>query len=375
MEIESLEHLDRVLASRQGLRGVRLQDLDLTRREDALLAADPRGAVVLGGVLTPALNEHLRSHGAVIFPVVPGCPVDVYRAHLYDPDELYRGLEAGYEATVDARAYTWSRDGSVAHDALTTLLRAMHDDAVADALDEAVLGRGCVGVMGGHALARGGSGYRDAALLGRALARAGYLVLTGGGPGAMEAANLGARLHELDEEALEVAVEDLGATPDFADDVTAWARTGMAVRRRHPAPSTPASLGVPTWFYGHEPPNPFACLQAKFFSNAVREDALLARSSAGVVYLPGAAGTVQELFQAVTPGYYGVDGGVPLVLVGREHWTGELPVWPLLQSLSAGRPLARRLGLVSDGSRHADVLSLLDEAAPAHAADVSRPPP
>ncbi len=97
----------------------------------------------------------------------------------------------------------WSRDGSAAHDALTTLLRAMHDDAVADALDEAVRGRRCVGVMGGHAVARGSDGYREAALLGRALARAGHLVLTGGGPGAMEAANLGARLHEVDEDTLE----------------------------------------------------------------------------------------------------------------------------------------------------------------------------
>ncbi len=91
MEIESLDHLDRVLASGRGLRGARLQNLDLTRREDVLLQTDPRGAVVLGGVLSPALDEHLREHGAVIFPVVPGCPVDVYRAHLYDPEELYRG--------------------------------------------------------------------------------------------------------------------------------------------------------------------------------------------------------------------------------------------------------------------------------------------
>ncbi len=132
---------------------------------------------------------------------------------------------------------------------------------------------------------------------------------------------------------------------------------------------------MPTWFYGHEPPNPFACLQAKFFSNAVREDALLARSSAGLVYLPGAAGTVQELFQAVTPGYYGADGGVPLVLVGREHWTSDLPVWPLVGSLASGRALARRVHLVDDASTPQDVLAALDDGAGTRPAPGVSPPP
>ena len=69
-------------------------------------------------------------------------------------------------------------------------------------------------------------------------------------------------------------------------------------------PAEVTSVGVPTWFYGHEPPNVFAGAIAKFFSNALREDGLLARCTDGVVYLPGAAGTVQEVFQAVTGHYY-----------------------------------------------------------------------
>ena len=64
------------------------------------------------------------------------------------------------------------------------------------------------------------------------------------------------------------------------------------------------SIGIPTWFYGHEPPNAFASHIAKYFANATREDGLLARSNAGVVFLPGAAGTVQEIFDNATPNYY-----------------------------------------------------------------------
>ena len=48
--------------------------------------------------------------------------------------------------------------------------------------------------MGGHAELRGSGPYRMVAKLGRRLARAGRLIVTGGGPGVMEAANLGAYL-------------------------------------------------------------------------------------------------------------------------------------------------------------------------------------
>ena len=207
-----------------------------------------------------------------------------------------------------------------------TLLRAIHDDSMSDALDELVAGRSVVGVMGGHALERGTAPYADAAQLGAALAREGLLVATGGGPGAMEAANLGALCP--DPSRLEGALRHLAAVPTFAPDVTAWATLALEVRAVD-VPTTdaaPSSIGVPTWFYGHEPPNVFVDRAAKFFSNALREDGLLARCNAGVVVLPGAAGTVQEIFQAATRLYYDRGRPAPLVLVGGEHWTRVVPV-------------------------------------------------
>jgi len=89
---------------------------------------------------------------------------------------------------------------------------------------------------------------------------------------------------------------------------------------------------------------------AKYFSNAVREDGLLARCSAGVIVLPGAAGTVQEVFQLCTRGYYAAPDAVlpPLVLVGVEQWTEVLPVWPLVHALGAGRPMGSAIHLVDE---------------------------
>ena len=67
-----------------------------------------------------------------------------------------------------------------------------------------------------------------------------------------------------------------------------------------------------------------------------------------MVVLPGAAGTVQEIFQAVTPLFYAApDAPVPpLVLVGVEHWSVTVPVWPVLRALGEGRSLGASVHLV-----------------------------
>ena len=129
----------------------------------------------------------------------------------------------------------------------------------------------------------------------------------------------------------------VGVMGGHAPDVAAWARVALGVIADHPAARTVASIGIPTWFYGHEPPNGFAGKIAKFFSNALREDILLVLVTSGVVYLPGAAGTVQEVFQATTPGYCSENGGDPLRAPRRRARAGAAARVPAAQC-ARGRP-------------------------------------
>jgi predicted Rossmann-fold nucleotide-binding protein len=362
-EIQSLAAFDAaVSAGELSMDGWRLQDLDLSSRGRELAVLDPRGAILFGCTLDPADEQLLRSRGAVIFPIPAGLPFRPYRSGLYTAEELYDAVIDGgnYADSTDARCYAFAQSlipvpGSHP-DISATLAMAMHDHAITDAIDEVFEKlpdhRRVVGVMGGHALDRGSSGYREAALLGHTLAEEGLVVLTGGGPGAMEATNLGAACPAAD--LLDPAITRLAAVPSFRPSIQDWARGAIDLRSSLLAewpglrPDGNRSLAVPTWFYGHEPPNVFNTGIAKFFSNPLREDLLLGRAQAGVVVLPGAAGTVQELFQQVNQLYYAdVHEQVPpLVLIGVEFWTTTVPVWPLLQQLAVDRSLAGALHLV-----------------------------
>ncbi|MFD9096045.1 LOG family protein [Streptomyces collinus] len=344
-EIESLAEFDEAVATHGSLARFRVQAVDLTARTETLLTVDTTGAVFLGCPMEPEAASHVGASGALVFPPVPGLPFDPYRGFAYTPGELFDSLGAGYEATPDARAYAWFQRTRSDGDIFASMLRAIHDDAVSDALDELLDGARVVGVMGGHAMARGTTEYAGAARLGRQLTRAGFTVATGGGPGAMEAANLGAYAAPFADAMLEEALLVLAKSPSFRPSVTDWARAAFEVRERWPGGGE--SVGIPTWFYGHEPPNAFAAHIGKYFANSVREDGLLARSGAGVVFLPGAAGTVQEIFDNATPNYYESRGEpTPMVLVDEGHWTRELPAWPLLRSLAGGRAMESRIALV-----------------------------
>ncbi|MGW3148077.1 LOG family protein [Streptomyces sp. NPDC001177] len=344
-EIESLAEFDEVVAELGSLARFRVQAVDLTDRTDALLSVDAAGAVFLGCPMDPEAAARVRATGALVFPPVPDLPFDPYRGFVYSPDELFESLDKGYEATPDARAYGWFQRTKADGDVFASMLRAVHDDAVSDALDELLVDTRVVGVMGGHAMARGTRAYDGAARLGRELARAGLTVATGGGPGAMEAANLGAYAAPFDDGMLTDSLQLLAKAPSFRPSVTDWARAAFEVRDRWPGGGS--SVGIPTWFYGHEPPNAFAAHIAKYFANSVREEGLLARSNAGVVFLPGAAGTVQEIFDNATPNYYESRGEpTPMVLVDRSHWTERLPTWPLLQALARERRMEARIALV-----------------------------
>jgi predicted Rossmann-fold nucleotide-binding protein len=265
-------------------------------------------------------------------------PVDPYREALYTPAELYDVQP--YLRSFDARAYAWSREPPTPQ---ATLTQALHDHAIDEALTVWIAGRRLVGVMGGHDLDRSSPTYADAARLGWMLGQA-HVVATGGGPGAMEAANLGGFLAGSSRDHLATAVATLAGVPSFRPSVDQWAAKARTLTDGTTGRDT---LGVPTWFYGHEPPNLFATAIAKYFRNATREAILLQVCEAGIVFLPGVGGTVQEIFQDACENYYAEPESVaPMVLVGTTYWTEILPVWPLLRSLARGRPMESHIHLV-----------------------------
>ncbi|KIC67589.1 LOG family protein [Pseudarthrobacter phenanthrenivorans] len=362
LEVQDLASFDSLVAGGAvNLHGWHAQSLDLRGRSAALKNVSVEGAMFLGCIFDDGMEANLRSRGALIFPRLEGVPFDPYRAVLYSPAELYAGLATSpYEELPDARIYHWSIQPGQRHRVDSTLASALHDHAVGDALDELTgsvpwSSRAIVGVMGGHAAPRGSAGFAQAALLGRRLALAGYTVATGGGPGAMEAANLGAYLSRAPDGDVKAELSALAAVPGFRPSVSAWARAAAAVVERHPG-GTP-SLGIPTWFYGHEPPNYFATHIAKYFANAIREAILLELCHGGIVFLPGAAGTVQEIFQDACENYYGAREKVaPMVLVGRRHWEQEYPAWPMLRSLATGRAMADYIFLVDTVEEAVEVL-------------------
>ena len=138
-----------------------------------------------------------------------------------------------------------------------------------DALHEEIAGRKVVAVMGGHGLQRNNPYYAKVAILSRRLTKQGFLMVSGGGPGAMEAAHLGAYFAGRSEKELQHAIEILkprpaGAEPgkEYAD--TDWLDRAWAVRERFPLNDRlfkkGKSIGIPTWLYGHEPPAPLSLI-------------------------------------------------------------------------------------------------------------------
>jgi len=136
-----------------------------------------------------------------------------------------------------------------------------------------------VGVMGGHALHRGTDAYAAAARLGQQLARAGLVVTTGGGPGAMEAANKGA------SQAGGISI-GLGIELPFEAGLNQWVDKGINFR----------------YFFARK--------------------TMFVKYSQGFVVLPGGLGTLDELFEALTLVQTQKVTSFPVVLLGTRYWGG-----------------------------------------------------
>ncbi len=266
-------------------------------------------------------------------------PFDVTRKTLYSPAELYEGYcpddETSYNSCFDHKVYQHYRSlGQHARNVKELLARTLHDHCIHAALARFFKEydhHRCVGIMGGHALLRTDKMFREIARLSQRLTQQGFVMLSGGGPGAMEATHLGAWMAGRDDSELDEALAMMSPSPSFRDQ--GWLCSAFRVIERFPRGEY-VSLGIPTWLYGHEPSTPFATHIAKFFENSIREDNILTLAFGGIIYTPGSAGTLQEIFQEAVQNHYLSYGfASPMIFLGKRYWTEEIPVYPLIEHL------------------------------------------
>lgn len=338
-EIESVEALRLALAEGPQLRHYAFQNIDFTEVEKAAQSSYT-DCIFMGCRLPEQMMVQIDTN-CYVFPSLPK-PYTIFPAQMYSAATLYRGYDPACEQSFlecyDSRVYAhYIAQGKQAADIGETLARSLHDHSISDALHDMLAQydeRAVVAVMGGHAVGRDEEIYHTVALAAKHLTEQGKLMVSGGGPGAMEATHLGAWMAGRKDEELREAIGMLRSAPRFEDE--GWLALAFRVMERFPREERYCSIGIPTWFYGHEPATPFASHIAKYFDNSIREDGLLAIAKGGVIYSPGSAGTMQEVFQDAAQNHYKTFGfSSPMVFLGREHWSQRIPIYPLLEQLQA----------------------------------------
>jgi uncharacterized protein (TIGR00730 family) len=136
-----------------------------------------------------------------------------------------------------------------------------------------------VSVFGSARVTPDSEDYEVARLIGRLFAESGFAVVTGGGPGVMEAANRGA------QEAGGLSV-------------------GFGIELPH-----------------EQSGNPYLDISLTFRHFYARKT-MLVKAAEGFVMMPGGFGTLDEMFEALTLIQTGKVFNFPVVLFGKEHWGG-----------------------------------------------------
>ncbi len=321
-----LETLEQFLGAGYTLDNKVVQNLDFSGNNIRWQDYSLKNTVFLGCTFESLRQKaQVVEQGALVFPEFPGLPYDPYRQQLYTWQEL---MENSYDKKIYDHFVETGRENP---HILEALARRIHDHAIDDALLEFIGGKKVVAVCGGHGTKRTDPFYLKVASLARLLALQGFLVAGGGGPGIMEACNLGGYFSLYSQNELESAVQVLEKSPHYAD-AGFTARAGEVIDR---FPAGGPGLAIPTWFYGHEPSNLFASHIAKYFSNSIREDGLLAIAKHGIVFAPGSAGTTQEIFMDAVQNHYGTFGVYsPMVFLGEKRYKKATFIYPLLEQLA-----------------------------------------
>ncbi len=352
-----------------------IQGLDLTSQTELIKSKTFPDSIFLSCKISDVDAGHIVKNAGIVIPDLKGFKFSVHRKALYSVDELFDGFDSanpdGYKETYDYKVYEeYVSQGKSPKLINTSLARRLHDHSITDALEEELAGRNIIAVMGGHGMERQDEFYAKTARVSRSLTKAGFLMVSGGGPGAMEATHIGAYFASRPESDLEQAIEVIkkrppGAEPGKEYKDKDWLHRAWSVLEKYPIPDGThddcKSIGIPTWLYGHEPPAPFATHIAKYFANSVREDGLLAVASHGVIFAPGSAGTTQEVFQDAAQNHYANQGVYsPMIMFGEKHWTEVRPVWQLLSTVAKGKEYGELIALTDSEGEIVRRISMFD---------------
>jgi len=159
-----------------------------------------------------------------------------------------------------------------------------------------------IAVFGSARTRRDEAAYADGVEIGRRLVEAGFAVITGGGPGAMEAANKGAH------QAGGVSV-GLGIELPFETGLNDYVDLGLNFR----------------YFFARK--------------------TMFVKYSQGFVVLPGGLGTLDELFEALTLVQTQKVTSFPVILVGSDYWSGLLG-WLRDTAAASGKIAEADLGMI-----------------------------
>ena len=176
----------------------------------------------------------------------------------------------------------------------------------------------CVSVFGSARTRPGAPYYRMAEEVGRRLVEHGYGVITGGGPGIMEAANRGAR-----------------------------AANGVSVG---------LNIIIPHEQDANAYVDPDKLINFDFFF--VRK-VMFVKYAQGFISLPGGFGTMDELFEALTLIQTGVTNRFPVILMGTSYW-GGLVDWITEQVLEAGNISPEDMDLFSLTDDPQEAIQIID---------------
>ena len=343
IEVESIEHFVEITKQPDPIKSVAFQAVDLSAYEKIIFEKEFEDCLFLGCKMSVEAEIKLIETGNLFFPKM-NLPFQVYRNKLYSHTELYNDFlyttPATYKQTDDylIHKYYESKGKAEPTNIKDSLAQRLHDHSITDSLYDYLANwdsHKVVAIMGGHSLPRDAADYRSIVLISQALAEKGHLMVSGGGPGGMEAIHLGAWMACRDEKEIDDAISILSKAPLYSDEL--WLSAAFEVMEKFPLQTNIESVGIPTWFYGHEPPTPFATHIAKYFANSVREEGLLAIAKGGIIFAPGSAGTIQEVFQEAAQNHYATFGNIsPMAFLNRKYWEEDKPVYPLLQKLAEG---------------------------------------